>query len=779
MKPRHIQRPTTRLERQLTWFFVGLALSILILVSVAATASGALAVFGPTLWGPTLRGYTGLGITLGLASVGFTAFTFVYSLRKRVWQETAPPAIRSTMMAWLWAHVYSGLLALVTAFFHAGTGLFTGGLSTGLIMLGLLCLLVFSGVVWRLVYHYVPPIASAQVGNYSHAETQAWARNDLVEIEKLSAGKSANFQRLKNALLAGEPATDVSALTEEEREEFILVRAYAAGRLSNLQRLQQQTHFDRVLQLWKVLHIPLTGLAAIFFVVHLVVVYDLPAQATPALLGGFHPASECAQCHATIYAQWAQSMHAHALSSPVTIAQVNLVNATTFANPAPPVFCNNCHGPVGARLTGQATLPMTPTTTSSAAAVAEGVSCTVCHQFNGIPKAGQGGQRAFNLGLRPGRVFFGSLVDPVGNTYHQTKPSKFAQNPELICQNCHNVTFDRDADGEITKGTDLVLQSIFTEWERYQEAGGTQTCVTCHMPIVAGATRIAEAADIPGEQDFAAPARVLHDHSFVGVDYPLDTVAQADPQRATRAALLQRAATLSLEPLTFEPLTAVADDALRFTVSLTNTGAGHNIPGGFAFARQMWLEVTVRDQNGVTLYASGVLARNTDDLCDAATLDDADNPVLPYLQGCAASDPQLVNFQQKLVSDVEQVLDANGQVVLDDHGDPVIIQAPGGEEAWLQSADAGAVSRFRPVDGQELDTIDPGQTRQFEYRVTGLSPAAGPLTIQVRLLFRNLPPYFLRALAANQLPSDPVRLEPLIGNLQIVEMASVSATLNP
>jgi hypothetical protein len=48
----------------------------------------------------------------------------------------------------------------------------------------------------------------------------------------------------------------------------------------------------------------------------------------------------------------------------------------------------------------------------------------------------------------------------------------------------------------------------------------------------------------------------------------------------------------------------------------------------------------------------------------------------------------------------------------------------------------------------------------------------GSITITVRLLYRNLPPYLLRALAAHQPPTDPVMLGPLIGNLQVVEMQS-------
>jgi len=758
MKNRRLHRPIALLERQSLWLIFGVAVTGAVAVATLLIALGLFPSFGPLWWGRTLRGYTVPGLLLGIASLIFFLLTFIYSLRKRVWQETAPALIRNTMAAWLWSHVYFGLLALVFVFFHAGSGLFTSGLSTGLIALILMALLTFSGIIWRLVYDYVPTLATAQVGNYSQTESRDQAQNDLVEIEKLSAGKSAEFHRLKDSLLAGKTAPALPALDPAERADFETARALAAHRQHALRRLRLQDLFDALLQIWKIAHIPLVALTLLAITIHIIAVFDIPAQAAPAQTGGFHPASECQECHEAIYDQWSQSMHAHAVTSPVTIAQVNQVMAmTTFADAAKPdpfLLCNNCHSPVGTRLTGQATLPFESSSHTVNELAGEGVSCTACHQFVGEPRNGQGGLKPFNRDLRPGRVFFGGLADPVGNPRHQSQAAKIFARPDTLCQNCHNVSFDTNGDGRIEKGADLILQSIYTEWQRYVEAGGTESCISCHMPVVDDAARLTDA--IPGQQDYAAPPRVLHDHSFVGVDYPLD---QPDHQGQARAALLQHAAALTVDPNSIQ---IAPDGSLRFNVNLTNIGVGHNLPGGFAFVRQLWLEVFVRDESGNVLFESGLLDSETADLCDSATLDDVGNPVIEYVQGCPASDPQLVNFQQKLVDQIAQAMDANGN--------PIPIQA--GEETWLQTLTGGVVSRIRPADGQELDPIEPGQTRTFEYHVPGL--AASTVIIQVRLLFRHQPPYILRALAAHQLPDDPVRLEPLISNLQIVEMTTAT-----
>src|SRR6185436_19245952 len=133
-----------------------------------------------------------------------------------------------------------------------------------------------------------------------------------------------------------------------------------------------------------------------------------------------------------------------------------------------------------------------------------------------------------------------------------------------------------------------------------------------------------------------------------------------DPHREERAALLRQAARLDLEPTSV----VAAGNTVAFKVSITNVGAGHNLPTGFAFARQMWLEVKVAASDGEVLLTSGVLGSNTDDLCDASTMDDPVDPLKKHLQKCTVSDTQLVNFQTKLVEHIEAQRQANGTKVV-------------------------------------------------------------------------------------------------------------------
>jgi hypothetical protein len=49
--------------------------------------------------------------------------------------------------------------------------------------------------------------------------------------------------------------------------------------------------------------------------------------------------------------------------------------------------------------------------------------------------------------------------------------------------------------------------------------------------------------------------------------------------------------------------------------------------------------------------------------------------------------------------------------------------------------------------------------------------------LKVRLLFRAVPPYMVRALAKAQPAGETPQLAPLIGNLAVHEMASVTQAL--
>lgn len=768
------------LEHQWPWLLASLVAALLTAGLVVALDRGFLQEFA--FFPAILRGYTMSGLVFGVASLALALLAFLYSLRKRSLQEKMPVG---TMAGWLWGHVYLGVLCAVFALAHAGYGSVGLELTLGRALLASLVVLVASGLVWRAVYTVVPAKAASEVGHYSQSASHARAQGALVEIEKLSAGRSPALRQMVDWLLtvsaSDAEVAHVTRTVPHEDQAWVpeLVRLTRTRR-HMLERAERQAKYRRRLQSMRVLHVPLSLLFLLLLPLHVVTALDIPGKLAPrsgvlgSTLGGYHPSSACRSCHQRAVDEWRTSMHAHALTSPIMVAQTNLAHRETLQSttaPDPQNVCVNCHGPIATAL---AQSPLLPFQAQGALAepdlYSEGITCSVCHQWNGEPKTAGGGLTAFQDGLKPGRTFFGGFDDAVGNAFHQSEATAlFQKDSSQLCRNCHSVQYDRNGDGKIERGTDLVLQTLYDEWEDFSRAGGA-SCVDCHMPFVEG-SRAAETALIPLEQDADAPARRLRSHRFVAVDYPLDSAALRDESRADREALLRRSATLGIAAASV----SATDRRVAFDVTLQNTGVGHNLPGGFAFVRQMWLEVTLLNAQGQAVAASGLVRLPTDDLCDASLVE-APNELRAFVTGCTTTDRQLVSFQQQLLDKIELLRSPSGAVQLDLRQQPRLRAAPGSKEVVVQHLTGGPVSRVRPSTGLPTPPLVVGEQRSFPY-VFDLPPGAGAQRIQARLLFRAVPPYFLRALAKTQTPADGPALGPLVQNLEINEMSRVEAVL--
>lgn len=775
-------RPVRLSERGSLWLALALLTGAGLFALLVLFLSGRFQHVDPDVWGPVARGYSAYGEILGVLAVVFVLATFLFSVRKRWLQERFPVA-RGTMMAWLWFHVTSGVLALIAATLHGGFGLLDYDLSTGKLIYYILLFISATGLLWRLLYRVLPRRTAPEVGNYSRAASEERAREQELEMDKLAAGKSEQLQQWKRWLLERpRTALELSSAQQQfqgspEQADFLRLCELSESHHRARQRNRLQARAIARLQFLRVWHVPVSILFLGLVVVHVVEVYDVPAKSLPPLLRkdtslpveltGFHDPKDCAECHRQIYEQWRHSMHAHALTSPLMVAQSNQVTREVLNDadsPDPKRICVNCHSPIGTDLAQSEILPFPGGERAN-----EGVTCAVCHQFTGQSRP-VGGAYADGIigGLDRGRVMYGPFAGAVGNPYHSSRISPaLTPDPFALCQNCHNVAVDRNQNDKIDPGPDLVLQTTQLEYVEYREKGGTRTCGDCHMPVIAGATRVAESASIPELQDTPAPPRLVHDHSFVGTDYPLDHPGASDPHRPKRVALLRSAATLEL----LKPRRQ-ADGSLRLAVALTNSGAGHTLPTGFAFARQMWVELVVRDAgSGKALFVSGLLARNTDDLCDSGTLDEEGSPMLPFIEGCTKSDPQLLNFQKKLVDKSTVLLDSSGNPVLNARGEQIAILAPGGHESSIQHLSGNAITRKRPFDGKLLVSLQPGERQSFDYQVP-VPSGVGSVEISARLLFRNLPPYFVRHLGSRQPKDEVPQVAPLVKNLDIVEMAA-------
>jgi hypothetical protein len=190
-------------------------------------------------------------------------------------------------------------------------------------------------------------------------------------------------------------------------------------------------------------------------------------------------AEECKTCHEEIYSQWKGSMHANstALKDPIHGAFYNAVIGSPEQeglkkNGKYPV-CLQCHSPAAAK-DGKTDL-------TAKEVYNEGVNCVACHtitRFKGTKKA-SGGLR---LGMKAYEFSDTSLQGPGTN---RTEPDwehpifENSANPEVmktnaVCMGCHDKRKNSNKVALCQTGDEIAV------------SGGTNNCLTCHMPIVNG-----------------------------------------------------------------------------------------------------------------------------------------------------------------------------------------------------------------------------------------------------------------------------------------------------
>jgi hypothetical protein len=359
------------------------------------------------------------------------------------------------------------------------------------------------------------------------------------------------------------------------------------------------------------------------------------AQSRRAVSGQlFKTSDNCLACHngltlasgedVSIGSSWRATMMANSSRDPYWQASVR---RETIDHPAAAAEiedeCAVCHMPMartqavaeGRRGRVFAHLPMGRTDSDEARLAADGVSCTLCHQ---IGAANLGTRESFTGGYlidlsRPpsDRPVFGPFSVDKGRTrimhssteFIPTESSHIRQSE--LCATCHTLyTQARGSDGRVAG--ELPEQVPFLEW-RHSAYRNDRSCQSCHMPVVAEATRIASVLGSAREG--------LARHTFVGGNFFMlrmlnrfrsDLGVEALPAeldaaaRATERELESRSAEVSIDAAAF------AGGRVQFDVRVRNL-TGHKLPTAYP-SRRAWLHVTVRDRTGRAIFESGAIA---------------------------------------------------------------------------------------------------------------------------------------------------------------------------
>jgi hypothetical protein len=164
------------------------------------------------------------------------------------------------------------------------------------------------------------------------------------------------------------------------------------------------------------------------------------------------------------------------------------------------------------------------------------------------------------------------------------------------------------------------------------------------------------------------------------------------------------------------------DGTLSLDVSLASLTDGHQVPTGFTAERQLWVEVIGSNSSGEMVFSSGDLD-SYGDLRNFLSHD--------VQQGYAELDDQLVNLQGEPVT-IEREFDDNGQY----HDES------GGNNDFMSEA-------VFPWEGNHIERhgLKPLEVRTFYYSFECNNCSR----VDITLYYRNLPPYVVRAMGAEEL----------------------------
>ncbi|KAA0888333.1 cytochrome c family protein [Oryzomonas rubra] len=333
----------------------------------------------------------------------------------------------------------------------------------------------------------------------------------------------------------------------------------------------------------------------------------------------FTPPSVCKECHVKQYKEWAGSVHSLAFVDPIYQGELN--KAGKAVGHEVTRQCEGCHSPAG-MVAGE--IQGAGNSGLSEMALA-GVSCDICHSINGVTHWQTPSHEPENGSfiLTPGvetkegiqLLKHGPLKphNACGGGFHECVESGLHLQADL-CASCHQV-YHYDAH--------FPLEATYIEWKHGPYAQKNILCQDCHMVDIENFKRSAD--------EFVKPERKEYRHYFNGANYLLTYLAAGAAKKAgdtNHAKILMKQYEMAVERLKsagdLELAPVYRDGHLaELRVRVKNVRAGHNLPTSLTNVRQMWLEVTAKDETGKTVMTSGEV-RNDGTLPDNARLFNSD-----------------------------------------------------------------------------------------------------------------------------------------------------------
>jgi len=324
-------------------------------------------------------------------------------------------------------------------------------------------------------------------------------------------------------------------------------------------------------------------------------------------------------CHEQIAAEWSVSAHRWAAMDPAFQAiQTEMAKQN---GPESTRYCGGCHDPISLF---SGTKNIFAENLTALAGYREGVSCLTCHS---IRKTDLEGNANFVI-AQPPRYLFEMKEGPAARwtrdflirAYpweHVAALSKRLFKTPEYCAACHKQFIDK----EVNNVGWVQLQNQFDNWRKSRwnhpdDPRRTIECRECHMPLVASSDPAS--GDLLDYNRSAADER-HRSHRFVGANQFIPALLKipgADAQiELTRrwlrgeqeipeiAEKWARGPAVGIE--LDIPGKASPGEVVPLKVVITSNKVGHDFPTGPLDIIQAWVELTVTDEKGATIFQTG------------------------------------------------------------------------------------------------------------------------------------------------------------------------------
>ncbi len=335
----------------------------------------------------------------------------------------------------------------------------------------------------------------------------------------------------------------------------------------------------------------------------------------------FISAARCAVCHTDVHPQWRQSAHANAFREP--FYQKNVKDLIKQKDIAYTRHCESCHNPAAlfsGALTDKPQFKNRPFDE-------DGVSCIVCHSIESVNGRGIGGytmgQPALlqkTDGTKISDATDQQILDNVED-HKRAMMRDVIKKPEF-CGACHKSQVPRELNDykflrAFAVSDELQMSSFSKESPHPFYVRDKADCNTCHMQNTP-----AKFADVSAKNgtiashrwaaaNTAIPAVYGYKEQLAEVEKNLqDDKLGIDIFALRKSSSDNPAKEEFIAPVNRSSYKIAAGDVLTADVVITNKNIGHSFPPELRDFYEAYVEFSVSDAQGKTLYKSGYIKPN-------------------------------------------------------------------------------------------------------------------------------------------------------------------------